>query len=67
MDAVVPDVSRGHHEHLPLVAGVGENLLITVHTGVEGHLAGGGSDSPDGIAFKSGAVLEHEDRGTDLL
>ena len=66
MHPVIPDVGGGHHEHLPLVAGVGENLLITVHAGIECHLAGGGSDSPDSRAFKSGAVLEHEDRGAGL-
>ena len=51
VDAVVPDEGIGHHDPLSRVGGVGQDLLIPGHRGVEHHLAhpvGGTADAGPG-------------------
>src|SRR5690606_21220554 len=61
-DAVVADVRVGHRDDLPVVAGVGEDLLVAGHRGVEHDLADRLAAGPEGVALVDGAVLEGEDR-----
>ena len=63
IDAVVADQRIGHGDDLTLVAGIGEDLLIAGHRGVEDDFALGGSGSAKGAAGENGAVFEGEFRG----
>src|SRR5690606_33060481 len=58
--AVVPDVGVRHHHDLPVVAGVGQDLLVPAHRGVEAQLAARLPARSDGAAGDDGAVLESE-------
>jgi hypothetical protein len=67
---VVADLGRGHAEDLTAVGGVGEDLLVARHRGVEADLAGNGAAGTEGVADKDRAVLEGECRachGLSLL
>ena len=36
----ITDLGIGHGNHLPFVGGIGQNLLIAGHGGIEDHLSG---------------------------
>ena len=45
-----------HDQDLPEITGVGKDLLITGHSGVETDLAGGGANGPKGKAPGQGSI-----------
>src|SRR5690606_32051961 len=63
VDSGVAVVRGGEHGDLPVVAGVGERLLVAGHAGAEHRLADGLTDRSVGVALEDTAVLEHQDRG----
>ena len=58
--AVVPDVGVRHHHDLTVVAGVGQDLLVPAHRGVEAELAPRLAARADGAAGDDGAVFKGE-------
>ena len=60
--AGVADVRRGRDDHLPVVAGVGERLLVARHRGGEHRLAEGLPDRTEGTAAEGPPVFENQDR-----
>ena len=60
--AVVADLRRGHRENLTAIGGVGEDLLIAGHRGVETDLARDGASRPEGVAEIDRAVFEGQCR-----
>src|SRR5687767_2353639 len=60
--AGVSDLGSRHRDDLPVIAGIGEYLLVSGHPGVEADLAGDRLVSPETEALESGPVLECEDR-----
>ena len=60
VDAVVADLWRGHAEDLTAVGGIGEDLLVAGHRGVEAHLARHGAGGAERLADVDGAVFECE-------
>ena len=61
--AVVADVRLGHHHDLAAVGGVGEDLLVAGHRGVEHHLAEAGARGRPPRPSKTRAVFEDEQAG----
>ena len=53
----------GQGDDLARVRGIGEDLLVTGHGGVEHHFADGEAGRADGFALEHGAVFEREDCG----
>src|SRR6478735_3927775 len=62
VDARVADVRRGHDDDLPVVARVGQRLLVARHAGGEDGLADGLPQCTVGRPVEGAAVLEHEGR-----
>ena len=62
-DAVVPDHGAGEGDDLAAVGGVGEDLLVAGHGGVEAGFPGGGAGVPEGGSVEKGAVGEGEEGG----
>ncbi len=60
--AGVADVRIGQRDELPGVAGIGEDLLVAGHRGVEHHLANARADGADRMAAKQGAVCKGKQR-----
>ena len=60
--AVVPLLGRGHHDDLPGVRRVGQDLLVAGHPGVEHRLAERLPRRAERGPAEHGAVLEHEQR-----
>ena len=67
VDAVVSDVRIRHCHHLPTIRGIGHNLLITGHRGVENHFPRRFAGSAEGSALKDGSIGEGENRRLHLL
>src|SRR4030095_12369412 len=63
VDAVVPDQRVGHAHHLAAIRGIGEDLLVAGHGGVEDHLAVGLAGRPKGFSPEDAAVGEREQGG----
>ncbi len=57
------DMGEGEGDDLPGVGGIGEDLLVAGHRGVEADLADGGAGRADAEAFEDQAVGEDEQRG----
>src|SRR4029453_1923998 len=64
VDADVPDLGIRHRDELPLVRGVGQDLLVARHAGVEDELAGRLGRGAERLAVEDRAVGECEDCGT---
>ena len=60
INAVVADQGIGHGDDLALIRGVGEDLLIAGHGGVEHHLAGGFAFAGEGPPLKHQAVFQRQ-------
>lgn len=58
--AVVADMGIGVHHNLAEVRWVGENLLVSGHTGVEADFTGGCTRLADAVAVENGAVIEEK-------
>ncbi len=65
--AHIADVREGERDDLSGVGGIGEDLLVAGHCGVEADLAGGVADCTDAVAFESRAVTEDQEGGRGLL
>src|SRR4029453_17447208 len=63
VDAVIPDQRVGHAHHLTAIRGIGEDLLVAGHGGVEDHLAVGLAGRPEGFSPEDAAVGEREQGG----
>ena len=59
----IADVGVGQGDELAQIRGIGEDLLISGHGGVEHHLADARSIGADRRSPEDGAVLQHEYRG----
>ena len=59
---VSTDFGGGEHHELPCIGGVGQNLLVTSHAGIEHGFADGVGGSPEGIAPKNGSVCQCQKR-----
>ena len=57
-DAVVADLGGGHQDDLAPVGGVGEDLLVAGHGGVEDQFTGDFPATGEGSALKTGAVFQ---------
>ena len=60
VNAVVADQRVGHGDDLAVVGGVGQDLLIAGHAGVENDLADALPFVADGVALKQGAVRQKQ-------
>ena len=61
--AGVADVRVGQRDQLPGVGGIGDDLLVAGHGGVEHHFAGAAAGGAYGDALEYSAVFEREDCG----
>ena len=61
--ADIADMGEGEGDDLAGVGGVGEDLLVAGHRGVEADLARRVADRADAAAFEAGAVLEDQEGG----
>jgi hypothetical protein len=61
--ADVADMGKGEGDELAGIGGIGEDLLITGHGGVEADFADGLAFRAEAKAFQHGAVGKHEERG----
>ena len=59
-DAVVADLDGGHGDDLGKVGGVGEDLLVTGHTGIEAGLSGFGGGGSKGSSAEYRSVFKCE-------
>ena len=53
----------GQRDQLARIGGIGEDLLIAGHGGIEDHLANGFTGGTHGVAVKNAAVLERKQSG----
>ena len=60
VDPIVPDVGGGHGHDLTAVGGIGQDLLVPGHGGVENHLARRGADGAEASSGKHRPVLERQ-------
>ena len=60
VDPVVADQRIGQEDNLARVAGIGEDLLIAGHAGVENNLADSFAFSAERLAFIDGSVTQDE-------
>jgi hypothetical protein len=60
VDAVVPDERVGHRDDLALVRGVGEDLLVAGHRGVEHDLALGRARRTERAAGEDRAIFQRQ-------
>ena len=63
VDAVVADLRVGHGDDLAAVGGIGEDLLIAGHRGVETDFPGGGSGGSERGSFETASVFKGENGG----
>ena len=61
--ADIADMRKGEGDELPGIGGIGENLLITGHRGVEADFADRLAFRAEAEAFQHGAIGKHEERG----
>ena len=61
--ADVTDMREGEGDDLPGTGGIGQNLLIAGHRGVEADLAHGVAFRAEAKTFQHGAIGEHKERG----
>ena len=61
--ADVADMREGEGDELPGIGGIGEDLLIAGHRGVEADFADGLAFGAEAKAFEHRAIGEHEERG----
>src|SRR5439155_3706735 len=61
--ADVADLRVGHGDELPLVGGIGQDLLVPGHAGVEDELARDLTERAEGAAAEDRAVGKREERG----
>ena len=59
----IADMREGEGDELPGIGGIGEDLLIAGHRGVEADLADGVAFRAEAKAFQHGAIGKHEERG----
>jgi hypothetical protein len=62
VDADIADMREGEGDDLPGIGGIGDDLLISRHAGIEAHLANARADRADAFSPKNAAVREHEGR-----
>jgi hypothetical protein len=62
MDSVVADVGVGHGHDLALVRGIGQDLLVAGHAGVEDHLASRLTARAEGPSVEDLAILQSQYR-----
>ena len=65
--ADIADMREGEGDDLAGVGGIGEDLLVAGHRGVEADLAGRVADRADAVAFEARAVVEDQEGGRRLL
>jgi hypothetical protein len=53
-----------HDQYLPIIAGIGKDLLITRHTRIEANLTGGSTSLAKTLAIMNGAIFEQQDSGS---
>src|SRR5580658_6170598 len=58
LHSVIADMYAVHDQHLPIIAGIGKDLLVTRHSGVEADLAGSGASLAKGLAIMNSAVFK---------
>ncbi len=58
--AVIPDHRVGHRDELARIRRIGQDFLITGHTGVEYDLADGQVGGPDGEAVEAASVFQEQ-------
>ena len=61
--ADIADMREGEGDELPGIGGIGEDLLIAGHRGVEADLADGVAFRAEAKTFQHGTVGKHEERG----
>src|SRR5262249_60631755 len=61
--ADIADVGEGEGDDLPGIGGIGEDLLIAGHRGVEADLADRVPGGAKALSFEHGAVSKDEERG----
>ena len=61
--ADIADMREGEGDELPGIGGIGEDLLIAGHRGVEADLADGVAFRAEAKALQHGTVGKHEERG----
>ncbi|MGY4482600.1 hypothetical protein ACVWWR_001791 [Bradyrhizobium sp. LM3.2] len=61
--ADVADMRKGEGDELAGIGGIGEDLLVAGHRGVEADLADGLAFGPETKAFEHRAVGKHQQRG----
>jgi hypothetical protein len=61
--ADVADMGEGEGDDLAGIGGVGQDLLVAGHRGVEADLARGMADRADAAALKAGAVAKDQEGG----
>ena len=62
-NADIADMGEGEGDELAGVGGIGEDLLIPGHRGVEADLADGMAFGPQAKTFQHRAIGKHEQRG----
>ena len=63
IDADIADMGKGEGDDLAGIGGVGEDLLVAGHGGIEADLADGLAGRADAMALDHGPVGEDEERG----
>ncbi len=58
VDPVVADLRVGHRDDLAAVGGIGDDLLVSGHRGVETNFPGGGSGGSEGGSFETASVFK---------
>ena len=61
--ADIADMRKGEGDELPGIGGIGEDLLIAGHRGVEADFADGLAFRAEAKTFQHGAIGKHEERG----
>ena len=61
--ADIADMREGEGDQLPGIGGIGEDLLITGHRGVEADLADGVAFRAEAKTLQHGTIGKHEERG----
>jgi hypothetical protein len=65
--ADVADMREGEGDDLPRIGGIGQDLLIAGHRGVEADLANGFACRTEAETFEHGAVGQHQEGGRGRL
>ena len=58
IDPVIPNLRVGHRDDLAAVGGIGDDLLIARHRGVETNFSGGGSSGSEGGSFETASIFK---------